>query len=189
MHDLRYWFKEYLSSRIQCVAVNKKTPDLLPVPSGVPQGSILGPLLFSTYINDLPNALIHSEPYLFAHDMKCAKQISEIEHAHQLQQDLNSVCHWSTTWLLLINEMKLRCITFCSGTPRFSYSFFMNGNPVESTVTHISRSCEVSSNSRNGVQQVIHKLQQHYNKKTGFKYSQRMDMYIMMRHADCLVGI
>ena len=93
--DLWYWFKEYLFTRIQCVAVNNKTSDLLPVLklSGVPQGSILGPLLYSIYINDLPNALAHSEPYLFADDTKCAKKISKIEHANQLQQDLNSVCY------------------------------------------------------------------------------------------------
>ena len=67
--DLWYWFKEYLSSCIQCVSVNNETSDLLPVLSWVPQGSILGPLLFS----------------------KWCKQISKTENAHQLQQDLNSV--------------------------------------------------------------------------------------------------
>ena len=67
-------FKAYLSDRFQCVFVDGKVSELLPVLSGVPQGSILGSLLFIIYINDLPSSLISSLAYLFADDTKCLKQ-------------------------------------------------------------------------------------------------------------------
>ena len=48
------WFRCYLSNRLQCVTISNSRSDLLPVLSGVPQGSILGPMLFIIYINDMP---------------------------------------------------------------------------------------------------------------------------------------
>ena len=67
------WFENYLTSRHQYVAVNEKRYKLLPVLSGVPQGSILGPLLSAIYVNDLPSVLSNSVPFLFADDTKYVK--------------------------------------------------------------------------------------------------------------------
>ena len=68
---LLLWFKAYLSDRTQCVQVNNATSDFLPVISGVPQGSILGSLLFVLFINDLPTNLKSTLSFLFADDTKC----------------------------------------------------------------------------------------------------------------------
>ena len=57
-----------MSSRIQCVKINGCLSGLLPVVSGVPQGSIMGPLLFVPYINDMPDVLSLAIPYVFADD-------------------------------------------------------------------------------------------------------------------------
>ena len=62
------WFRSYLSDRKQYVSVNGKSSSLLTVSCGVPQGSVLGPLLFLVYINDLPNASKKLTFYLFADD-------------------------------------------------------------------------------------------------------------------------
>ena len=76
--NLWKWFECYLTNRIQRVSVNNYFSTPLPVISGVPQGSILGPLLFLIYINDLPPAVTSSKVLLFADDAKCYKTIHNL---------------------------------------------------------------------------------------------------------------
>ena len=97
--DLWKWFKSYLLHRQQCVNIDGVYLSILPVLSGVPQGSVLGPLLFLIYINDLPTSLsTETKPYLFADDSKCLQQINSIEDCRTLQNSLNSALTWSLKW-------------------------------------------------------------------------------------------
>ena len=70
------FYQAYLSNRLQCVSINGVLSNFLPVLSGVPQGSLLGPLLFAIYINDLPDIFHNVSPYIFADDTKCLKPLS-----------------------------------------------------------------------------------------------------------------
>ena len=82
------WIKAYLSDRLQCVSINNIHSDVMPVISGVPQGSILGPLLFLIFVNGLPASVMSSTVLLFADDAKCIKQISTYSDCVSLQDQV-----------------------------------------------------------------------------------------------------
>ena len=71
------------------------TSSPLPVTSGVPQGSILGPMLFLLYVNSLPDAVRSSQIAAFADDTKIFKEITSTRDAEQLQEDLSNLVMWS----------------------------------------------------------------------------------------------
>jgi len=85
------WFRAYITNRYQYVSINNSNSCLLPVESGVLQGSILGPLLFIMYMNDLPNAVLFSKVFLFADDTKCFQHICTTSDSSLLQNDVNYV--------------------------------------------------------------------------------------------------
>ena len=82
------WIQDFLQGRKHRVCVNGKFSEWAPVTSGIPQGSVLGPLLFVLYINDLPENII-SDIYLFADDTKIFTQVNNIEDATKLQDEQN----------------------------------------------------------------------------------------------------
>ena len=96
----------YLSQRQHYVHIDNTSSPLLPVKSGVPQGSILGPLLFLIYINDLPECINYASCYLFADDSKVLKSIFTTNDCSQLQMDLTSLEAWCNAWKLRLNQSK-----------------------------------------------------------------------------------
>ncbi|CAB4025082.1 Hypothetical predicted protein, partial [Paramuricea clavata] len=99
------WFGDYLSGRLQRVTVLGVTSEPLPVLSGVPQGSILGPLLFLIYVNDLPMSTSHDTTVsMFADDTKCHRHLRNFQDTIILQQDLDSVANWCNDWRMDLNQ-------------------------------------------------------------------------------------
>ncbi len=93
--------ESYLDNRTQYVVINGNSSTLHKVMSGIPQGTVLGPLLFIIYINDLPNNIL-TNIYMFADDTKSSLD------KQTLQDDLSTIMSRSTKWLLTFNLNKCK---------------------------------------------------------------------------------
>ena len=100
-------FKNYLTDRVQFVAIEGVQSDTAPVVSGVPQGSVLGPLLFVTYINDIASIISEeSKINMFADDIALYRIIKSQHDYHSLQNDINAIVSSLHTKHLSLNEDK-----------------------------------------------------------------------------------
>ena len=88
----------------QCIEVNQR--DWYEV-DGIPQGSVLGPLLFLMFINDL-DLNIHNALLKFADDTKICSRICNSEDVQKLQEDLNTLQEWAHTWQMKFNIQKCK---------------------------------------------------------------------------------
>ena len=104
------WIEEYLSNRIQTVVVNGSKSYPAKVESGVPQGTVLGPILFLIYINDLHKCINHSVMSHFADDTRILKAIGLTSDVSLLQDDLQKTIDWSTTNKMVLNEDKFELL-------------------------------------------------------------------------------
>ena len=119
--DIAACIEDFLSNRKQRVVVNGSFSSWKPVRSGVPQGSVLGPILFLLYINDLPDNL-QSNIKLFADDTKLYRKIENANDANALQTDLNSLLEWTKIWHIDFNEDKCKSMTLNSKNLSSEYS-------------------------------------------------------------------
>ena len=103
--DTLPWLAAFLSDRSQQVTINSALYSPRKVNSGVPQGSVLGPTFFLVYINDIANS-IQSQLRLFADDCIMYRTINTPEDHTTLQQDLNQLSKWATTWQMEFNISK-----------------------------------------------------------------------------------
>ena len=108
--EILEWINSFLKDRVQQVVVNGSKSGIAPVISGIPQGTVLGPVLFVVYINDLLDEL-SSDGLMFADDTKVYRQIKSCEDAIILQKDLQKLENWSNTWLLKFNADKCHVLT------------------------------------------------------------------------------
>jgi len=96
------WLREFLHDRSQLVLYNNYISSSKDVESGVPQGTVVGPASFLSFVNELPDA-VSSKIYMFADDTKMYRGITSEADCQQLQSDIDNLVSWSTDWHLLFN--------------------------------------------------------------------------------------
>ena len=103
------WVSSFLSNRTQSVHLNGEKSTIAPVTSGIPQGSVLGPILFVLYINDMPEVVDNlTFIFLFADDTKIFRRINSQADVDILQKDIDKLIKWSNIWLLKFHPDKCK---------------------------------------------------------------------------------
>jgi ribonuclease P/MRP protein subunit RPP40 len=125
------WIRSWLSGRKQSVVLNGKFSSWLEVLSGVPQGSVLGPLLFVIFINDMDNTVEHLTSILrkFADDTKLGKKVRTDKERQELQEALEKLCHWADRWGMEFNVSK--CKAMHMGHANQKHDYYMNDQQLE----------------------------------------------------------
>ena len=125
--NINGWIKSWLTQREQKVLVEGEE-------SSAVQGTVLGPLMFLLYINDIGNN-ISSHIRLFADDSLLYLAVSTRDDCEKLQRDLTSLVKWSETWQMVFNATKCYVLRICKGRNTILYPYSMNGHILDS-VTH-----------------------------------------------------
>ena len=107
--NIATWIQNWLTDRKQRVSVEGETSAWTAVHSGAPQGSVLGPLLFLIYINDLEDG-VASNILKFADDTQNFRRVQTRQECRTLQEDLNRLEEWSAKWQMLLNQSKYKCL-------------------------------------------------------------------------------
>ena len=128
--DILKWIKSFLRGRVQCVSVDGEKSSWKDVLSGIPQGSVLGPILFVIFINDMPLEVKHNICKLFADDCKLFGIVNDYI-PNTMQSDLSKLEDWSTIWQLPFNANKCKAMHFGKSNPKHIYH--LNGHELEST--------------------------------------------------------
>ena len=125
------WTEPFLAGRTQCVVLDGEASSELSLSSAVPQGSVLGPILFLLYINDLPDH-IHSQVRLFADDTAMYLAVQKQEDSATLQNDLNNLQEWEQLWDMEFNPSKCQVLHIARSRKPIHRNYTMHGQVLES---------------------------------------------------------
>ena len=125
------WIEQWLTDRRQSLVVDGEVSSWKSVFSGVPQGSVLGPILFLVYINDLEEG-VTGKILKFADDTKLFRETKEIGNKRNLQEDMDKLVKWSEERQMLFNFAKCKCLHTGPGNTSMNYE--MGGTILSKTV-------------------------------------------------------
>lgn len=132
------WIETFLSERSQIVEIQGYRSDKQNIDCGVPQGSVLGPLLFLIFVNDLPSVVDSMNLTLFADDTSyICSALSQNEVISKSQNILNTLSEWFTKNKLFVNTSKTEFMLFKLKTPAVNESYLLkiNGSSIKQVVT------------------------------------------------------
>ena len=124
------WIESFLTNRTQRVVVDGQASDWANVQSGVPQGTVLGPILFLAFINDLPSA-VQARTRLFADDCVIYRSIKSRDDCAALQQDLAQLELWEKKWCMSFNPDKCNSISITRKKNTIDHSYMLHGQVLE----------------------------------------------------------
>ena len=129
--NIHTWISSFLANRTQSVVVNNAISSNVSVTSGVPQGTVLGPVLFLIFINDLPDDIKNSMVRLFADDCILYRSIHTSNDCIKLQGDLCKLEQWEKTWLMKFNPTKCCVMTVSLATKhKILHSYVLHETPL-----------------------------------------------------------
>ena len=144
------WVRAFLGSRSQRVVIEDEESESIPVTSGVPQGSVLGPILFLIYINDLPDEVC-SQVRLFADDTALYLTMESEDSGSTLQSDLDILSMWETRWDMEFNPSKCQVVHVAGSKRPVKRDYILHGQVLESVTCAkylgVDISCSLTWNS------------------------------------------
>ena len=143
-NHIHQWLRDFLTSRTQRVACEGCMSSSCEVLSGVPQGTVLGPLLFLLYINDLPD-LLENQTRLFADDCLVYKEVENEMHADSLQADLTSLESWQDKWNMNFNASKCSIMIISNKKNPLVRKYTFCGQVLQQASSHPYLGIEIDS--------------------------------------------
>jgi hypothetical protein len=132
--NLLSWISDFLSNRTQYVNINGHRSDKTSVTSGVPQGSVLGPILFIYFINDMP-AQVSCKTKIFADDTKAYSEVDDGPASREkIQKCIDQLVDWTDKWLLKFNSQKCKVLHLGRNNPQHEY-YIKDGDHVRKLET------------------------------------------------------
>ena len=147
------WVEDFLRNRRQRVVMGETESEWGDILSGVPQGSVLGPLLFVIYINDLPDGL-ESTFKMYADDSKVISEAVGMEEESKLQRDIVKIKDWCDKWSMSLNSSKCKIMHFGKKNPGRKYYVDNGDERVTLGVTEAEKDLGViiANNCKNNLQ-------------------------------------
>ena len=146
--NLLVWFEDYLKNRNQKVFINNTFSTQKPISAGVPQGSVLGPLLFLIYINDISDDLT-GLARLFADDTSLSYSSADIRQIELiLNKDLRKLSEWARKWLILFNPVKTEVMLISNIFNETDLQLMMDGTILKIVEIHKHLGVYLSSNNK-----------------------------------------
>ena len=124
------WIRAFLCNRLQTVVIEGEESGSVPVSSGVPQGSVLGPILFLVFINDLPEKL-SLQVRLFADDTAVYLTIGGLDDGTVLQNDLDKLSLWESKWDMEFNPSKCQVVRVTTARKAINTVYTLHGQILE----------------------------------------------------------
>ena len=146
--DLLLWFKSYLENRNQKVCINESLTSSRNITACVPQGSVLGPLLFLIYINDIPENL-QGSARLFTDDTSLSYSSRNLQNLQLIiKYDLKHLHEWARRWLLTFNLSKTEVLLISNTFIDFDMQLVMDNSVLKIVDMHKHLGVTLSSNNK-----------------------------------------